>query len=60
MNTTLTETEVARIRRLLWELDNGLTKARYKAYAETRTRNIRLILQRAERREKRANGGLFG
>ena len=60
MKTTLTETEVARIRRLLWEIDKGLNRVKFRPYAETRTRNIRLILSRAERREKRANGGLFG
>ena len=49
---TLSDTEVARLRRLLWEIDKGLDKTRYKAYVETRTRNIRLMLTRAERREK--------
>lgn len=49
----LSDAEVARLRRLLWEIDKGLEKTRYKPYVETRTRNIRLIMTRAERREKR-------
>lgn len=49
----LSDAEVARLRRLLWEIDKGLEKTRYKQYVETRTRNIRLIMTRAERREKR-------
>ena len=49
---TLSEFEVAKLRRLLWEIDKGLTKTRFKPYVETRTRNIRLMLTRAERREK--------
>lgn len=48
----LSDHEVARLRRLLWEIDQGLNKTRYKPYVETRTRNIRLMLTRAERREK--------
>lgn len=48
----LSESEIARIRRLLWEIDKGLDKTRYKSYVETRTRTIRLMLTRAERREK--------
>lgn len=48
----LNDAEVARIRRLLWEIDKGLDKTRYKQYVETRTRNIRLMLSKAERREK--------
>ena len=48
----LSEFEVAKLRRLLWEIDQGLNKTRYKPYVETRTRNIRLMLTRAERREK--------
>lgn len=48
----LNDAEVARIRRLLWEIDKGLDKTRYKQYVETRTRTIRLILTKAERREK--------
>lgn len=49
---TLSEFEVAKLRRLLWEIDKGLDKTRYKPYVETRTRNIRLMLTKAERREK--------
>lgn len=48
----LSAAEVAKLRRLLWEIDKGLSKTRYKPYTETRTRNIRLMLSRAERREK--------
>lgn len=48
----LSDYEVARLRRLLWEIDKGLEKTRFKPYVETRTRNIRLMLQRAARREK--------
>lgn len=48
----LSESEIARTRRLLWEIDKGLDKTRYKSYVETRTRTIRLMLTRAERREK--------
>lgn len=48
----LSDKEVARLRRLLWEIDNGLTKKAYKAYIVNRTRNIRLMLVKAERREK--------
>lgn len=49
---TLSDAEVARLRRLLWEIDQGLNKTRFRQYIETRTRNIRLMLTRAERREK--------
>lgn len=48
----LSDSEVARLRRLLWEIDQGLNKTRYKPYVETRTRTIRLMLNRVERREK--------
>ena len=48
----LSDAELARLRRLLWEIDKGLNKTRYRPYTETRTRNIRLMLSRAERREK--------
>lgn len=51
----LSEIEVARIRRLLWEIDKGLDKTRYKSYVETRTRNIRLILTKAERKATKTN-----
>lgn len=49
----LNDAEVARIRRLLWEIDKGLDKVRFRSYVGTRTRTIRLILTKAERREKR-------
>lgn len=48
----LSEQEVAKLRRLLWEIDKGLEKTRFRAYVETRTRIIRLMLTKAERREK--------
>lgn len=48
----LSEREVARLRQLLWEIDKGLDKKRYKFYVENRTRQVRLMLARAERREK--------
>lgn len=48
----LSDAEVARLRRLLWEIDKGLDKTRFKSYVGTRTRNIRLMLSRADRREK--------
>lgn len=49
---TLSNSEVARLRLLLWEIDKGLTKKAYKAYVGNRVRNIRLMLSKAERREK--------
>jgi hypothetical protein len=48
----LSDSEVTRLRRLLWEIDKGLDKTRFKPYVETRTRNIRLMLSKAARREK--------
>ena len=48
----LSDSEVARLRRLLGEIDKGREKTRFKPYVETRTRNIRLMLTRASRREK--------
>lgn len=48
----LSEHEVARLRKLLWEIDKGLEKTRFRAYVENRTRMIRLMLSKAERREK--------
>jgi hypothetical protein len=48
----LSKEEVARLRLMLWEIDKGLLKSRFKPYIETRTRKIRLMLSRAERREK--------
>lgn len=49
---TLSDAEVAKIRRLLREIDEGLTKKRFRPFVMTRTRNIRLMLSKAERREK--------
>lgn len=49
---TLSEFEVAKLRRLLSEIDQGFTKKRAKPYVTNRTRNIRLMLIKAERREK--------
>ena len=48
----LTDKEVARLRTLLMEIDKGLSKRTYKPFVGNRTRNIRLMLTRAERREK--------
>lgn len=48
----LTREEVARLRLLLWEIDKGVDKRAFKAYIGNRTRKIRLMLSRAERREK--------
>ena len=49
---TLSDKEVARLKQLLGEIDKGLTKVRFKSFVGNRTRNIRLMLIRAERREK--------
>lgn len=48
----LSDAEVARLRRLLREIDEGLTRKRFKPFVSTRTRNIRVLLNKAERREK--------
>ena len=48
----LSDHEVAKLRRLLWEIDKGLDKTRFRAYVNTRTRQVRLMLTRAERRER--------
>lgn len=50
----LSDKEVAKIRKLLMEIDTGLEKKAYKSYTRNRIRNIRLMLQRADRREKNA------
>lgn len=47
---TLSDKEVARLRILLMEIDRG--KAQRGLYIENRTRQIRLMLTKAERREK--------
>lgn len=49
---TLSDKEVARLRILLMEIDKGLCKKAYKSFVGNRVRNIRLVLTRAERREK--------
>jgi hypothetical protein len=48
----LSEKEVTKLRKLLSEIDQGFTKKRVKPYVTNRTRNIRLMLTKAERREK--------
>lgn len=48
----LSDSEVARLRTLLMEIDKGLCKKVYKSYVGNRVRNIRLMLVKAERREK--------
>lgn len=48
----LSDNEVQKLRRLLTEIDKGLDKKRFKSFVGNRTRNIRLMLTRAERREK--------
>ena len=48
----LSDKEIVQLRRLLWEIDTGLEKTRYKQYIQTRTRKIRLMLGKAHRREK--------
>lgn len=48
----LSEKEVLRLRKILKEIDMGLNKKAYRSYIGNRTRNIRLMLLRAERREK--------
>lgn len=49
---TLSDKEVVKLRKILKEIDMGLSKKAYRSYVGNRTRNIRLMLQRAERREK--------
>lgn len=49
---TLSDKEVSRLRKLLLEIDKSFTKKTYKSYISNRTRIIRLILAKAERREK--------
>lgn len=48
----LSEREVVRLRQLLNEMEKGLTKVRFKPFVVNRIRNIRLMLVKAERREK--------
>jgi hypothetical protein len=44
--------EVQKLRKLLAEIDKGLDKKRFKSFVGNRTRNIRVVLNKAERREK--------
>lgn len=48
----LSDKEVVQLRRMLWEIDKGLEKTRFKQYIQTRTRCIRVMLNKAHRREK--------
>ena len=48
----LSEKEVVRLRKLLREVDSETCGKSRKAYIQNRTRNIRLMLVRAERRER--------
>lgn len=48
----LSDKEIVKLRQMLQEIDLGVDKKRYRAYIRNRTRNIRLMLTRAERREK--------
>lgn len=48
----LSDKEVSRLKKLLFEMDAGLEKKAYRSYIRNRTRNIRLMLSKAERREK--------
>lgn len=47
---TLTHQELSRIRRLLAEIDTEVYGRGRRSVVHTRTRNIRLMLSRAERR----------
>lgn len=47
----LSDSEVLKLRRLLMEIDKGLDKKRFKSFVCNRTRNIRFMLNKAERRE---------
>ena len=49
---TLSDKEVARLRKLLLEIDLGQTKRVHRSYTQNRTRTIRQMLNKAERREK--------
>lgn len=48
----LSDKEAARLRKLLMEMEKGLDKRAYRSYVGNRIRNIRLMLNRADRREK--------
>lgn len=49
---TLTPSELSRIRRLLSEIDSEVSGRNRRPVISTRTRNIRLVLSKAQRREK--------
>ena len=49
----LTEKEVTRLRRLLTEIDKECSGKSRRAVIQTRTRNSRLLLAKAERRMKK-------
>lgn len=46
----LSDKEVARLRRLLMEIDHEASGKGRKSVIQTRTRNVRLMLSKAERR----------
>lgn len=48
----LSEHETAKLLKYLWEIDKEASGKGRKAVINTRTRNIRLMLSRARRREK--------
>lgn len=48
----LSEHETAKLLKYLWEIDKEASGKGRKAVINTRTRNIRLMLTRARRREK--------
>lgn len=49
---TLTPSELSRIRRLLSEIDSEVSGRNRRPVISTRTRYIRLVLSKAQRREK--------
>jgi hypothetical protein len=48
----LSDKETARLRKLLLDVEKGLLKKTYKPFVSHRLSQIRLILNKAERREK--------
>lgn len=55
MAMTLTEQELSRVRRLLLEIDTEVSGRARKSVVNTRTRNIRLLLNKAWRRANDRN-----
>lgn len=55
MAMTLTEQELSRVRRLLLEIDTEVSGLARKSVVNTRTRNIRLLLNKAWRRANDRN-----